>query len=191
MAFGYPVMLDLTDVPVLLVGGGVIASRKAAQLLDAGARLTVVAPEVLPDLAERVTEVRRREYAASDLDGHQLVMTATDVPAVNTQVAVDARARGMWVNSADDPANCTFILPAVTRRGPVTVAVGTDGASPALARHLRDRVADELLTPEVEAAAYELARQRAEFHAQGISTETVDWTDRLRAALEPHGDSLS
>jgi siroheme synthase-like protein len=189
MAFGYPVMLDLTDVPVLLVGGGVIASRKAAQLLDAGARLTVVAPEVLPDLAGRVAEVRRREYAATDLDGHQLVMTATDVPAVNTQVAVDARARGMWVNSADDPANCTFILPAVTRRGPVTIAVGTDGSSPALARHLRDRIASELLTPQVEAAAYELARQRAEFHAQGISTETVDWSDRLREALEPHGDA--
>lgn len=189
MAFGYPVMLDLTDVPVLLVGGGVIASRKAAQLLDAGARLTVVAPEVQAELAARAFDVRRRGYEASDLEGHQLVMTATDVPTVNAQVAADARARGMWVNSADDPANCSFILPAVTRRGPVVVAVGTDGSSPALARHLRDRIATELLTPEVEAAAHELARQRAEFHAQGISTETVDWTDRLREALTPRGEA--
>ena len=185
MPFGYPVMLDLTDVPVLLVGGGVIASRKAAQLLDAGARLTVVAPEVQPELAARAAEVRVRPYAAADLDGHQLVMTATDDPVVNAQVAADARARGTWVNSADDPVNCSFILPAVTRRGPVVVAVGTDGSSPALARHLRDRIASEVLTPEVEAAAHELARQRAAFRAQGISTETVDWTDRLRAALEP------
>ena len=67
----------------------------------------------------------------------------------------------------------------------MSIAVGTDASSPALARHLRDRIASELLTPQVEAAAYELGRQRAEFHAQGISTETVDWTDRLREALAP------
>ena len=185
MAFGYPVMLDLNDVPVLLVGGGVIASRKAAQLLDAGARLTVVAPDVLPELAARVAEVRLRRYEAPDLDGHQLVMTATDDPAVNARVAADARARGTWVNSADDPANCSFILPAVTRRGPVVVSVGTDGSSPALARHLRDRIAADVLTPEVESAARELARQRAELRAQGISTESIDWTDRVRQALRP------
>jgi siroheme synthase-like protein len=184
MAFGYPVVLDLTDVPVLLVGGGNIASRKADGLLQAGARVTVVAPTVLPGLAATAAEVRRRGYAATDLDGHQLVMTATDDPAVNAQVADDARARGLWVNSADDPANCSFILPAVTRRGSVVVAVGTDGSSPALARHLRDRVAAEILTPNVEHAARELARQRAEFHEQGISTETIDWSQRLQEALE-------
>jgi siroheme synthase-like protein len=88
------------------------------------------------------------------------------------------------VNSADDPDNCSFILPAVARRGPVVVAVGTDGASPALARHLRDRIASEILTPAVEAAALDLACQRAELHAAGVSTESVDWTDRVRAALE-------
>ena len=185
MPFGYPVVLDLTGVPVLLVGGGVIASRKAEGLLQAGALVTVVAPIVLPDLAAAAAEVRERGYRTADLDGHRLVMTATDDPAVNAQVAADARALGTWVNSADDPANCTFILPAVTRRGPVVVAVGTDGSSPALARHLRDRIADEILTPQVEEAARELARQRAEFHEQGISTETVDWSERLRAALDP------
>jgi siroheme synthase (precorrin-2 oxidase/ferrochelatase) len=71
----------------------------------------------------------------------------------------------------------------VTRRGPVVVSVGTDGSSPALARHLRDRIAAEVLTPEVEVAAHELARQRAELRAQGISTESIDWTDRVREAL--------
>jgi siroheme synthase-like protein len=187
MAFGYPVVLDLTDVPVLVVGGGVIAGRKADGLLQAGARVTVVAPWVQPELAARAAEVRLRPYEAADLAGHQLVMTATDVPAVNAQVATDARAIGMWVNSADDPVNCSFILPAVTRRGPVVVAVGTDGASPALARHLRDRIANEVLTPGTEAVAAEMARQRAEFHAQGISTETVEWSDRLREAIERFG----
>jgi precorrin-2 dehydrogenase / sirohydrochlorin ferrochelatase len=183
MAFGYPVVLDLTEVHVLMVGGGQIASRKVAGLLAAGARVTVVAPSVSAELVASVHEVRDRPYRSDDIAGHRLVMTATDDPAVNAQVASDARRAGVWVNSADDPDNCSFILPAVTRRGPVVVAVGTDGASPALARHLRDRIAREVLTPEVEAAALELARQRAELHAAGVSTESIDWTDRVRTAL--------
>ncbi|MEN9822464.1 MAG: hypothetical protein RLZ04_890 [Actinomycetota bacterium] len=184
MAFGFPVVLDLEGVPVLVVGGGYVASRKAAQLAEAGARLTVVAPEVSDELVSIAAEVRRRPYEASDIDGHRLVMTATDVPAVNATVAADATAVGVWVNSADDPANCSFILPAVTRRGSVVVAVGTGGASPALAQHLRSRIAEEILTENVAAAADELARQRAEFHAAGISTENIDWSQRLRDALD-------
>jgi len=183
MAFGFPVVLDLEGVPVLVVGGGVIASRKGAQLAEAGARLTVVAPDVSDELRAIAAEVRQRRYDVADVPGHRLVMTATDDPAVNAAVAVDATALGIWVNSADDPANCSFILPAVARRGPVVVAVGTGGASPALAQHLRARIAEEILTERVGEAADELARQRAEFHAAGISTETVDWSQRLRDAL--------
>lgn len=185
---GYPVVLRLAGVPVLLVGGGNVASRKADGLLAAGAVVTVVAPQVLADLRERVLAaggaVRERGYEPSDLDGHRLVMTATDVPAVNAQVAADATARQLFVNSADDPENCSFTLPAVTRRGAVIAAVGTDGASPALARHLRDRIASDVLVPGIEQVADDLAAQRADFHAQGISTETVDWTDRLHASLD-------
>jgi siroheme synthase-like protein len=184
MAFGYPLVLDLTGVPVLMVGGGQIAGRKVTGLLAAGARVTVVAPMVSADLASSVHDVRERPYRSADIAGHRLVMTATDDPAVNARVASDARRAGVWVNSADDPDNCSFILPAVARRGPVMIAVGTDGASPALARHLRDRIALEILTPAVEAAALDLARQRAELHAAGVSTESVDWTDRVLAALE-------
>jgi siroheme synthase-like protein len=183
MSFGYPVMLELRDVPVLMVGGGNVATRKVEGLVAAGARVTVVAPMVLEEVAAMAAEVRERPYCSDDIAGHRLVMTATDRPEVNAAVAAHATAAGVWVNSADDPANCSFILPAVTRRGPVTVSVGTDGASPALARHLRDRIAAEVLGPEVERAAAELARQRAEFHAAGVSTETIDWTDRLRQAL--------
>lgn len=150
MSFGYPVMLELRDVPVLMVGGGHVAERKVEGLIAAGARVTVVAPSVRDEVAAMACEVRRRPYSSSDIDGHRLVMTATDDPEVNRAVAADATALGVWVNSADDPQNCSFILPAITRRGPVTVAVGTDGSSPALARHLRDRIADELLGPEVE-----------------------------------------
>jgi len=184
VAFPYPVFLDLAGVPVLLVGGGNIAQRKAVGLLDAGAVLTVVAPHVLPDLAAAVSAVHERPYAVGEAARYQLVITATDDPAVNAQVAADARAAQVWVNSADDPVNCSFILPAIARRGLITAAVSTGGASPALAGELRRRIAQQVLTPQAEAAAVELARQRAEIHAAGGSTELVDWTDRVRAALD-------
>ncbi|MDO8362103.1 MAG: bifunctional precorrin-2 dehydrogenase/sirohydrochlorin ferrochelatase [Actinomycetota bacterium] len=183
MAFGYPVLLDLTDVPVLLVGGGTIALRKAAGLADAGAHVTVVAPEVLPGLRALAVTVHERPYAAGEAGGYRLVITATSEAAVNAQVAADAREAGVWVNSADDPQNCSFILPAVARRGPVVVAVSTGGASPALAGHLRDLVAETVLTEQVEAAAAALARQRADIHAAGGSTEDVQWGQRVRDAL--------
>lgn len=184
MAFTYPVMLDLGDVPVLLVGGGVVATRKGEGLVAAGARLTVVAPVVRAELAALAHRVEERAYRSADLAGHRLVMTATDDPEVNAKVARDAGEVGIWVNSADDPANCTFILPAVARSGPVTIAVGTDGSSPALARHLRDRIRAEILTPDVALAADDLARQRAEVHATGGSTEDIDWSDRVVAAID-------
>ncbi|MEI7546731.1 MAG: bifunctional precorrin-2 dehydrogenase/sirohydrochlorin ferrochelatase, partial [Actinomycetota bacterium] len=96
-----------------------------------------------------------------------------------------ATAAGVWVNSADDPENCSFILPAVARRGPVVVAVSTGGASPALASHLRGVIAADILTEHVERAANELATQRAEIRSAGGSTEDVAWDARVRAALDP------
>ena len=182
MAFGYPVMLDLGGVPVLLVGGGRVASRKATALVDAGALLTVVAPAVNDELAELAAVVHRRAYASTDIEGHRLVLTATNDASVNAAVAADATAAGIWVNSADDPANCTFILPAVARRGPVVVSVSSGGASPALASHLRDEIAATGLDG-VEVAAADLSRQRAEVHAAGGSTEDIEWEERVRAAL--------
>lgn len=183
MPFPYPVFLDLAGVRVLLVGGGAVACRKAGSLADAGAMITVVAPAVLAELEAMAADVHRRPYVAGEVAAYQLVITATDDVAVNAQVAADARAAGVWVNSADDPTNCTFILPAVARRGLVTVAVSTGGASPALAGHLRSQIADEVLTPAVEAAAVDLARQRAVIHEAGGSTESVEWVARVRAAL--------
>lgn len=183
MPFSYPVFLDLTGVPVLVVGGGAIALRKATGLVDAGAVVTVVAPVVVPELAHLVAQVHVRRYADGEAASYQLVITATDDAAVNARVAADARGAQVWANSADDPQNCSFILPAVARRGLVAVAVSTGGASPALAGHVRSQIAEQVLTAEVEAAAVELARQRAEIHAAGGSTELVEWSGRVRAAL--------
>ena len=112
----------------------------------------------------------------------RLVVTATGVEAVDAAVAADARARGIWVNAADQPADCDFILPAIARQGPVSVAVSTDGRSPALAASLRDRIAS-LLTPELATLADDLAAERSAIKASGGSTEDRDWSARIDAVL--------
>jgi precorrin-2 dehydrogenase/sirohydrochlorin ferrochelatase len=185
VAFDYPIMLDLTGVPVLVVGGGRIALRKLEGLLRVGAVVTVVAPEVVEAVHDLGVRVVVRGYEARDLDQVRLVITATDDPAVNAAVAADATARGIWVNSADDPTNCTFTLPAVARDGAVTVAVGTGGSSPALASHLRGELEKWLSEIGAGDAAKTLAAQRSEMQARGESTESIDWSDRVRDALLP------
>src|SRR4051812_28243342 len=180
-------MLDLTGVPVLVVGGGRIALRKVEGVLRAGAEVTVVAPSAVQELRNLPVRVVPRAFQSEDLDHIRLVITATDVPYVNAAVADEAIRRGIWVNSADDPANCTFTLPAVARDGAVTVAVGTGGASPALASHLRGEIEAWLREIGAAEAATALAQQRSEMHANGESTESIDWSARVRAALRHTG----
>lgn len=187
-AFGYPVVLDLRGVPVLVVGAGPIAARKVEGLHRAGAEVRVVATVVSAALDQGlVTELRERAYRVEDLDGTRLVITATGDPVVDATVAADADERGIWVNAADQPDDCSFILPAIARRGRLSIAVSTDGASPALARRLRDR-AGELLTDDVLALAGELAERRREVRAEGGSTEAVDWAPLIDAVLPPAAD---
>ena len=183
MAFDYPIVLDLDGVAVLVVGGGTVALRKIEGLLAARADITVVAPSVADAIRALPVRLVTRAYEPGDLDGVRLVITAADDAAVNAAVAADARLRGTLVNSADDPANCTFTLPAVARDGAVTVAVSTGGASPALASHLRSEVQRWLIEVGAADAARILAEQRASLKAEGMPTESVDWTDRVRDAL--------
>ncbi|HEX4981657.1 MAG TPA: bifunctional precorrin-2 dehydrogenase/sirohydrochlorin ferrochelatase [Ilumatobacteraceae bacterium] len=184
VTFGYPVVLDLHGVPVLVVGAGPVAARKIAGLVAAGADVRVVAPEIDARLdRDGIADVRERVYEPSDLDGVRLVVTATGVEAVDAAVAADARSAGIWVNAADQPADCDFILPAIARQGPVSVAVSTDGKSPALAAHLRDRIAS-LLTPALATLADDLAAERSAIRAAGGSTEDRDWSARIDAALD-------
>jgi siroheme synthase-like protein len=175
----YPVNLVVEGVPCLVVGGGRIAARKAAGLLDCGATVHVVASEVGADVRELAGATwEERPYRAADLEGRRLVMTATDDPSVNARVAADATAAGLWVNSADDPDNCSFTLPAVARQGSLTVAISTGGHSPALAAWLRRHVEEEM-GPEYETLLQLLSEERSRVRAGGSSTEGLDWQKAL------------
>lgn len=181
--FAYPVVLDVHDVVVLVVGGGRIGARKAEGLAAAGARVRLVAT-VVSEHVHRLdlADVSEHPFDERDLDDVRLVVTATGDAATDAAIAAAARARGIWTNAADQPVDCGFILPAIARTGRVSVAVSTDGASPALARGLRDIIA-ELLTPELGSIAEQLARERAAVQADGRSTEDIDWTKRIRDAI--------
>jgi siroheme synthase-like protein len=140
----YPIFLDLRNRPCLVIGGGPVAERKVEALLRVGARLTVISPVVTEPLESWAREGRiclvTRMYGPGDFDGYALAFAATDDGEVNAAVARDGRARGVWVNAADDPVHCDFILPSVLRRGDLVVAVATGGASPALSRAIREEL---------------------------------------------------
>ncbi len=146
MAF-FPLNLDIRERVVTVVGGGAVARRKCRALLEAGARLTVIAPLLDPRLGELrdrgVIAHVNRGYVPGDLAGAFLVFAATDTPAVNRAVADEARSRGILVCVADDPARGNVTLPSVVRRGDLLIAISTGGKSPALARAIRERLERE------------------------------------------------
>jgi precorrin-2 dehydrogenase / sirohydrochlorin ferrochelatase len=155
----YVAVIDLDDRSVLVVGAGRVAHEKARGLLDCGAAVTVVAPRVSPEVAALPVELLRRPYRRSDLDGRYLVVAATSDRAVNTRVFADAEARALLCNVVDVPELCSFILPALHREDPITVAVSTGGASPVLAQRLRDEIA-KVVRPEHAALAVRLRERR-------------------------------
>jgi precorrin-2 dehydrogenase/sirohydrochlorin ferrochelatase len=178
----YPVNLRLKGERVLVVGGGRVAEGKVRGLLDAGAEVTVVAPQVIDSVAALPVAVEQRAYEATDIDGCRLVIAATNDPAVNHAVYVDGEAAGVWVNAADDPDNCRFTLPARIRRGPLLVTFATGGRSPAVAQWLRRRYEDEF-GPEFEVLIDLLSETRDELRARGESTESPGWQRALDSGM--------
>lgn len=183
---GYPVNLIVAGRRCVVVGAGRIAARKIDALLTAGADVHVVAPRlgdhVRACLDEQRVTVSEREFEPSDLDDAWLATAATDDPAVNRAVFEAGDERRVWVNSADDPDNCSFTLMSVIRRGDLVVTIGTGGRSPALATWLKERINVEL-GPEYETLLELLAEARESMRADGRSTEDADWKRALDSGM--------
>jgi precorrin-2 dehydrogenase / sirohydrochlorin ferrochelatase len=179
----YPVNLNLAGRRCLVVGGGRVAAQKVQGLLAAGAVVHVVAPEIDDELAARPgVTVERRPYRRGEVAGYRLVITATDDRSVNAAVAADGEDAGVWVNSADDPVNCAFTLPAVVRRGPIMITASTAGRSPAMATWLRRRLEAEI-GPEYEVLLGLLEEQRDELRGRGVPTEGLSWQEALDSGM--------
>lgn len=179
----YPVFLTVAGRRCLVVGGGAVALRRAEGLVGAGAHVRVVAPRVLERLRrlEAVT-VEERAYRRGEAAGHWLVVAATDDRAVNQAVSDDGEAAGVWVNRVDDAAAGSFSVPAVTRRGPVTVAMGTGGRSPGLAAWLRRHVEDEL-GPEHVTLLELVSERRQGQRGQSAGPGVGSWQELLDSGM--------
>jgi siroheme synthase-like protein len=179
----YPVNLLVAGKRCLVVGGGAVAARKAAGFVAAGADVQVVAKEI-SDAMRAVPGVTlcERDYDPRDLDGCRLVIVATDDPALNGEVSRAADARGIWVNAADDPANCTFTLPATIHRGDLLVTVSTGGRSPAVASWVRARLEADL-PPELSTLLDLVSAERDRFQREGRSTESIDWQKAIDSGM--------
>jgi precorrin-2 dehydrogenase/sirohydrochlorin ferrochelatase len=140
----FPIFLKLTGRPCTVIGAGHLAESKIESLLAAAARLTVIAPQASPRIADLAASgeltLHLRPYAAGDLAGQFLVVAATNVPAVNRAVFAEAESSGVLINAVDDPPFCDFYFPSVVRRGDLQIAISTGGESPALAQRLRQEI---------------------------------------------------
>ena len=179
----FPIVLDLTARPCLVVGGGSVAERKVRGLIAAAAHVTVVSPAVTAPLhrwsIDSTIRHVAREYRRGDLGGFQLAFVATNAPGVSADVAAEGRERGVWVNAADDPARCDFHLPAIVRRGDLVVAVATGGTSPALARLVREEL-ELYLGPDLALLADVAYAVRHELRRRGRRASGDAWTSAMR-----------
>lgn len=143
----YPVFMDIQNQPCLVVGGGSVALRKIRLQLKAGAKITVIAPELCAELQEEVGGVIAhiaRQFEDSDITGYRLITAATNQPTVNKRISELAQANNVPVNVVDEPDLCSFITPAIVERPPVTISISTGGAAPVLARKIRSIIETSL-----------------------------------------------
>ncbi len=179
----YPVNLELSGQRVLVVGGGPVAARKVAGLRSADARVTVVSPKAVREIsADPDVRWLARPYRPGEVASYRLAVTATDDPAVNAEVRSDGDKANVFVNSADDPSNCSFTLPAVARRGDLQITVSTAGRSPGLARWLRQRLEGQLSEGYDDLLAL-LTEARAEARATFGTSEIAGWDTALNDGL--------
>jgi siroheme synthase (precorrin-2 oxidase/ferrochelatase) len=163
----YPVFLDLTGRRCIVIGGGVIAERKVDRLLAAGAHVTVVSPEISEGLRRLILQPSlkhlARKYERGDLAGFAIAFVATDDGTIN----------------ADDPSHCDFISPAVIRRGELSVALSTGGASPASARAVREQL-ESYLSEEFAQLVQTASEVRRELRQRSIRASPEAWNEALK-----------
>lgn len=159
----FPIFLKLCGRRCVVIGGGSIGTQKIAALLEAGAQVTVIDPapssEVLSLKTTGTIACEERRYLSSDVDGAYMVIAATSIPELNRQIVSDAHERGALVNVVDVPDLCDFYYPAVVRRGPLAIAISSEGKSPLLAQRLRDEISSQL-SASIGAAAVRIGAER-------------------------------
>ncbi|MEX0800014.1 MAG: bifunctional precorrin-2 dehydrogenase/sirohydrochlorin ferrochelatase [Dehalococcoidia bacterium] len=178
----YPVFLDVAGKPVVVIGGGAVAWQKVSGLLEAGADVTVVSPELHPEIESAVAGGRvrhvAREYEPGDLEGYFLAFVGTDDRSINSVVAQEGKDRRVLVNAVDDPPFCDFIMPAIARQGDLTVAVSTSGRSPAMARKMREEL-EAFLTEDFAVMLDLAAEVRKELLDRGVMIHPDVWNAAL------------
>ncbi len=186
MSSYYPVFLDLKGKSSIIVGGGPVAEGKVGKLLETGAKITVISPRVTEAVRKWAEDSAivwvRREYLDGDLAGASIAIAATNLPDVNHRVYDEATGWGILVNVVDDPLHCNFIAPSIVQRGDVTLAISTGGASPALARKLRESLTG---SPDFEWADLSgvLSQARRQIRATGVSVSPQSWQRCMTPAL--------
>ena len=182
----YPIFLNLEGKRSVIVGGGPVAEGKIAKLGESGSQITVISPQVTPAIRQAAQDGSvqwlEREYRPGDLSGAFIVIAATNQRPVNQQIFEEAERLGVLLNVVDDPPRCSFIAPSIIERGVVTLAISTGGASPALARKLRESLKD---SPELKWAdlAGVLVRARDHLKANGVSVAPQRWQCCLTSEL--------
>jgi siroheme synthase-like protein len=184
----YPVFLDMSRRRCVVIGGGPVAERRVHGLLAAGADLTVISPMVTDRLKKLAAQGAilhlPRDYEPGDLAGYDLVFVATDDGAVNQAVFSEAGSRAIWTNSADDPDNCDFILPAVIRRGGLSVAISTGGRSPATTRAIHEEL-ENYFTPDYGPLVQIASEVRRELKEKSLAASARAWNEALKGEIRP------